>query len=188
MQLPEGVNPDLISHGALKRLLLQQEVEQFLYREAATIDGRDFEKWLDFFSADVRYWVPIRKNVAFKKRFEDLSGERDTAWLDDTKTMLQARVAQVMTGVHWAEEPLSRVSHIVTNVLIDADFADVPGAELGVQSKFVVHRARLDTESDLLIGRREDRLRRVGSSFEVCFRKIILDQTTLTAKNLSFFL
>jgi 3-phenylpropionate/cinnamic acid dioxygenase small subunit len=171
----------------VKHLLLQNEVEQFLYREAAAIDQRNFESWLTFFSSDVRYWMPIRRNVPFKKRFDDLSRDNETAWIDDTKTMMESRVAQIMTGVHWAEDPLSRVSHLITNVVIDRPYIDVEGSEIGVQSKFLVHRARLDTEVDLLIGRREDRLRRVQGTFQVCFRKIIIDQTTLTSKNLSFF-
>lgn len=171
----------------LKRLAFQQEIEAFLFREARAIDERAFEAWLDFFSDDVRYWMPIRKNVAFKRRFEDMSGDTDSAWIDDTKTMMQARVAQLMTGVHWAEEPLSRVSHLVTNILIDPPEADEEGALFKVSAKFLIHRARMDTESDILIGRRDDILRRNGKSFLICARTIILDEATLTAKSLSFF-
>ncbi|TAJ22722.1 MAG: benzoate 1,2-dioxygenase small subunit, partial [Rugosibacter sp.] len=29
------------------RLLLQHDIEQFLYREAQLLDNRDFEQWLD---------------------------------------------------------------------------------------------------------------------------------------------
>lgn len=173
----------------IDQLLIKNAVTEFLFAEAAVIDSRDFEGWLRFFSEDVRYWAPVRKNVSFKQRFNDVSGDMDTAWFDDDKGLLRTRVAQIMTGVHWAEEPLSRVSHLITNIVVDTNgFEDREGDELSVGCKILVHRARMDTESDILIGRREDRLRRVGSTFEICFRKIILDDTTLRAKNLSFFL
>jgi 3-phenylpropionate/cinnamic acid dioxygenase small subunit len=172
----------------LSRLLLLREIEDFLYDEAETIDRRDFGAWLEFFTSDVRYWMPIRKNLPFKHRKNDMTGERDIAWLDDTKEMMNTRVAQVMTGVHWAEEPLSRVSHLVTNIRLIGSFVDALGAECTVHSRFLVYRNRMETETDILVGRREDILRRIDSSFQICRRKIILDQATLTAKNLSFFI
>lgn len=174
---------------SIRNLILKQEISEFLFTEAEVIDGRDFEKWLDFFSEDVRYWLPIRKNVSFEQRFNDVSGDDDHAWLDDDKGLMRTRVAQIMTGVHWAEEPLSRVSHLISNININTEgFNDKDGSELIVHSKVLIHRARMDTESDILIGRREDRLRRISSTFKICFRKIVLDYTTLSAKNLSFFI
>jgi ethylbenzene dioxygenase beta subunit len=43
------------------------------------------------------------------------------------------------------------------------------------------------TPFDLLVGRREDVLVRVGGSLQVARRKIILDQSVLLAKNLTMF-
>src|SRR3546814_9373694 len=78
-------------------LLLAREVEEFLYREADTIDNRHFEEWLDFFTDDIRYWVPFRRNLEFKKRFEDATDDHQTAWIDDNRMTLVARVYHVMT-------------------------------------------------------------------------------------------
>ena len=36
----------------------QNEVEQFLYREARYLDDREFEKWLECYADDVVYWMP----------------------------------------------------------------------------------------------------------------------------------
>ncbi len=35
-------------------------VEQFLYREARLLDERRFHDWLDLFTDDLRYWMPVR--------------------------------------------------------------------------------------------------------------------------------
>lgn len=174
---------------ALARLLLQNEVEAFLYEEAEALDRGEFERWLSFYADDCRYWVPIRRNVASRDgSVSDIGRDGEVAWFDDDKAMMEMRVAQIRTGLHWAEEPRSRVAHIVSNVRLASDFADASGAELLVNSRVLVHRSRMETETDLLVGLREDRLRRTGSSFQIVQRKVILNHHTLMAKNLSFFI
>ena len=36
----------------------QNEVEQFLYREARYLDDREFDKWLECYAADAEFWMP----------------------------------------------------------------------------------------------------------------------------------
>lgn len=172
----------------LDDLLLHREVEEFLHREADTIDNRYFEEWLDFFTDDIRYWVPIRRNLEFKKRFEDATDEHQAAWIDDNRMTLVARVYQVLTKIHWAEEPLSRVSHLVTNIFVDGVEQGERGEEIVVRSKLLVHRSRMEEAGEMLVGKREDRIRRTSEGLRICMRKILIDQATLSAKNLSFFL
>lgn len=172
----------------IEDLLLAREMEAFLYREADTIDNRHFEEWLDFFTDDIRYWVPIRKNLQFNKRFEDTTNEHESAWIDDNRMTLVARVYQVLTKIHWAEEPLSRVSHLVTNAYVDRVEQGERGEEITVKSRLLVHRSRLEEGGEMLVGKREDRIRRTPDGLKICWRKILIDQATLNAKNLSFFL
>jgi len=172
----------------LKYLYLVREIEDFLYEEMEVLDDRKFERWLDFFSEDIRYWMPMRKNMAFRDQDRDITGSTDIAWIDDDKVSLTKRVKQILTGIHWAEEPLSRVSHLISNIRIQRDLTEVPeGSEIEVKSNFLLHRNRLETETDFLAGRRIDVLRRSGSSFLIVNRKIIIDQSVLLAKNLTFF-
>jgi 3-phenylpropionate/cinnamic acid dioxygenase small subunit len=172
----------------IEDLLLAREMEAFLYREADTIDNRHFEEWLDFFTDDIRYWVPIRKNLQFNKRFEDTTNDHESAWIDDNRMTLVARVYQVLTKIHWAEEPLSRVSHLVTNAYVDRVEQGERGEEITVKSRLLVHRSRLEEGGEMLVGKREDRIRRTPDGLKICWRKIMIDQATLNAKNLSFFL
>jgi 3-phenylpropionate/cinnamic acid dioxygenase small subunit len=59
--------------------------------------------------------------------------------------------------------------------------------EIVVKSRFLIYRNRVETETDLLVGKREDTLRRNGDSWLIARRKIILDQNVLLTKNLTFF-
>jgi 3-phenylpropionate/cinnamic acid dioxygenase small subunit len=173
---------------SLDDLLLAREIEEFLYREADTIDSREFEEWLDFFADDIRYWVPIRKNLQFNRRFEDATNEHEAAWIDDSRNTLQARVYQIMTKIHWAEEPLSRVSHLVSNVFVDRVEEGSSGEVIVVKSKILVHRSRMEEAGEMIVGKREDKIRRTDDGLKIFWRKILIDQATLNAKNLSFFL
>jgi 3-phenylpropionate/cinnamic acid dioxygenase small subunit len=51
----------------------------------------------------------------------------------------------------------------------------------------MVYRNRLEDEESFLIGRRLDTLRRMDGSWKIARREIILDQSTLLAKNLTTF-
>jgi 3-phenylpropionate/cinnamic acid dioxygenase small subunit len=56
-----------------------------------------------------------------------------------------------------------------------------------VRCRFLVYRNRVETETDFLIGKREDTLRKVDGAWKIAERKITLDQNVLLAKNLTFF-
>lgn len=177
------------SASRLAYLSLMREVEDLLYLEADLLDERHYEEWLDLLTDDIVYWMPLRKNVPWEERARDITSEDDVAWIHDDKATLTKRVKQIMTGIHWAEEPLSRVSHLFTNVRLADPFESLAGkSEFAVKCRFFVYRNRLETETDLLVGRREDLLRRIDGRLKFARRKIILEQSVLMAKNLTVFL
>ena len=173
---------------ALARLLLKEEIQELLYLEAELLDERRFEDWLDLFTEDARYWMPIRRNVPAEEPAREFTREGvDVNWFDEGKDTLTRRVKQIRTGVHWAEQPPSRICHMVSNVqLMGAPDGPSP-AEVAVKSRFLIYRNRVETETDLLVGKREDLLHRVDGAWRIARRKIILDQSVLLVKNLTFF-
>ncbi len=175
---------------AIDALLLQREIEAFYYHEAELLDERRFEAWLDLLTDDIVYFMPLRRNVQYGSQAEAENSIQgmDAAWFDEGKHTLSQRVAQIKTGIHWAEEPLSRVRHLVTNVQITQSVSGANGAqELVVKSRFLIYRNRIDDETDIFVGQRTDRLRHVNGGWKVARRDILLDQSTLLAKNLTFF-
>ena len=97
---------------------LKQEIEDFLYQEADLLDQRRFREWLDLLAEDLVYFMPIRRNVKFGQHAEKENTRQGEgiSWFDEDKWTLTKRVEQILTGVHYAEEPLSRVTHMVSNV------------------------------------------------------------------------
>lgn len=173
----------------LARLLVKQEVEEFLYREAEFLDERRYEDWLDLFTDDARYWMPMRRNVPAGESEREFTREgADVNWFDEGKETLARRVGQIRTGVHWAEEPPSRICHMISNVqILSMRPAGPSPTEVAVKSRFLVYRNRVETETDVLVGKREDLLRRVDGRWKIARRKIVLDQSVLLTKNLTFF-
>jgi 3-phenylpropionate/cinnamic acid dioxygenase small subunit len=180
--------PTIIRDDAYFRL--RQEVEEFFYDEAAMLDERRFDEWLDLMHDDIVYFMPMRRNVKFgmHQDREDTLLEEGMSWFNEDKWTLEKRVEQIMTGVHYAEEPLSRVSHLVTNVQVTSAFSDAANAtEINTSCRFYIYQNRVEHEHYSFVGRRYDTLVRDGGRMQVRHRRIILDQNVLLAKCLTAF-
>ncbi|MEU4650141.1 3-phenylpropionate/cinnamic acid dioxygenase subunit beta [Nocardia fluminea] len=169
--------------GSLADVLLHHEISQFLYREAKLLTERKYDQWLSLMAEDLHYYMPIRKNL-HPRLPETTEGPLALALFDDDKAFLTQRVAKIATGVSWSEDPLSRVTYVVSNVLVDpAEHAD----EYEVYSAFVLQRNRLEDEADTYTGVRYDLLRRTSEGLRIARRHIRLDQSVILTKNMSVF-
>jgi len=172
---------DITSEHA--HLLLHYQVEQFYNHEAELLDARQFATWLDLLTEDIRYWMPVTINKEYGKWDDEHTREgKDLNWFDEGKFELEQRVRQIETGLHWAEEPVSRTSHMFSNLQVTVD-----NLELATRCRFIIYRNRGETETDLFVGKRNDVLRREDKSFKIAAREIFLDQSVLLAKNLTLF-
>ncbi len=167
----------------LSEMLRQHQVEQFYFRESALLDGREYQAWVDLFTDDTHYFMPIRRTRSTKELDREFTKPGEMAFFDDTKALLDGRIMKLATGRSWSEDPPSRTRHLITNVRVTAD----DGSELEVASNFHLYRTRLNNEEDHWIGSRADLLRRDGDDLRIARRYIYLEQTVLTAANLSVF-
>jgi 3-phenylpropionate/cinnamic acid dioxygenase small subunit len=168
---------------AIERLLLLKEIEDFLYNEAELLDERQWDDWIQLVADDIHYHMPIRRNVKFGEwDRENSRAGTEVSWFDEDKRTLVGRVRQLETGLHWCEEPASRVRHIVSNVQL----VKVEGDEAHVRCRFVVYKNRVQDLENLFIGKREDVLRRDDTTnWKIAKRTIILDQNVLLAKDMN---
>lgn len=169
---------------------LRAQAEEFLYDEAELLDSRQFLAWLDTLAEDLVYFMPMMFNVKFGEHStgERTHFEKDMSWFNEDKWTLTKRVEQILTGVHWAEEPLSRLSRSVSNVQVTSQSHNAHGElEIGVRSRFITYQNRCEYEQYTFHGKREDVLRQTASGWKLARREITLPQTVLLAKNLSIF-
>jgi 3-phenylpropionate/cinnamic acid dioxygenase small subunit len=113
-----------------------------------------------------------------------LTGPDELAVMDETKDSLRRRVERLDSGLAWAEDPPSRTRHFISN--IEAHPTDSPD-EVKVFSNFIMYRTRGEREEDFYVGSREDILRRSADGWQIAYRRVVLDQNVLSAKNVSNF-
>jgi 3-phenylpropionate/cinnamic acid dioxygenase small subunit len=174
----------------LARLMLTSELEEYFFNEADLLDQRKYSEWLDLLHQDVHYWIPLLRNVKYgsHEELEETSAKDGISWIDEGKATLEQRVAQIQTGLHWAEEPFSRISHLVTNLrVLEVEGGWEKPSAVEIDCRFLIYKNRIETETDFFVGKREDRLVREGKGWKIIKRKVILDQNVLMAKNLTFF-
>ena len=135
-------------------------VEQFLYYEARLLDTQRYEEWLELFTDDATYWVPLEQNQ--KDAFETSS------IIHDDRTLLELRVKQARHPRAHARLPLARTVHQVGNIMVE-DGKD----EVKVHSTLQLVEFR--NEKQRLYGALvEHRLRRVNGGFRIAHKRVDL--------------
>ena len=166
-------------------LELKHEIEQMLYAEARALDEIRFHDWLDYFSDDLRYWVPIRALLQTRPLGIHNEDELAVAHMDESKEQMVLRVKRLDTGMAWSEVPPSRTRHLVSNIEVHP-LADAEG-EYTVFSNFCLFQSRQEKTEFLWFGQREDRIRRVDGEWKIFFRKVLLDHASLPRAVSIFF-
>ncbi len=184
---PQNRSPlELLLQARAQPRELQQDIEQFLYYEAALLNDRLFDEWFSLLADDLRYYAPLRTTRSNREQDRALGGPNDIAFFDDTRASMALRVKRLQTGTAWAEEPPSRTRRFLTNIRIAPAARD---GEFEVASAFLLYRNRAERQTDIFAGERLDGLRRWEgpSGFQIFARTILIDQSTLAANNISFF-
>ena len=134
--------------------------EQFLYHEARLLDTQRYEEWLELFTEDATYWIPLEHDQ--KDPYETSS------IVHDDRTLLELRVKQARHPRAHARQPLARTVHHVGNIQ-----AVEKGSEVQVNSTLQLIEFR--NEKQRLYGALvEHRLRRVNGSFRIAHKRVDL--------------
>ncbi len=159
------------------------EAYSFLMHEAELLDERRERDWLDLFTDDAEYLMPVRVN---RERAEGDGFSEEAYYFEETRGSLELRVRRLETEYAWAEDPPSRTRHFVTNVRVAEGDEEY---ELAVRSNLLLYRSRgSDPRYDLISAERKDVLRKEEGHWKLRKRVILLDHSVLTTHNLSVFL
>ena len=135
-------------------------VSQFLYHEARLLDTQQYEAWLELFTDDATYWVPLER--------EQKDAIETSSLIHDDRTLLALRVQQARHPRAHARLPLARTVHQVGNIV-----AVQTDAEVRVESTLQVVEWR--NERQRLWGALvEHRLRPSGGCFKIAHKRIDL--------------
>jgi p-cumate 2,3-dioxygenase beta subunit len=144
----------------------RQQIEDFLYAEAALLDAWTLDEWLLLFDPDAKYEVPSNDAL-------DGNPACDLMLIDDNHTRLTARVERLKSRRAHREYPHSRTNHQVFNVRVDGS-----AEEISVTASFTVWRFR-GGRSSRYVGHYHYILRQTGESFRIKTKRAELDMTDL---------
>src|ERR1700722_16326633 len=99
----------------------------FIYREARLADEARYSEWEALWDDNARYWVPMSP---------DADPETMVSYVNDNRTRIRSRVAQLNTGVRHSQTPPSVLRRTVSNFEVVSE-APVDGA-VTVASNFVL--------------------------------------------------
>lgn len=159
------------------------EISQFLIHEAELLDTGEFRAWYDLLADDLLYQVPVRVTL------ETGQGPgliNNMYHIDDDRHSLGLRIKRLETEYAWSERPPSRIRRFVTNIRVKPGHGE---QEFQVKSNLLLYRGRGDSpDYEMLTGERQDVVRLENGNWRLGKRTVLLDQTTLPTRNLSFFL
>ena len=148
--------------------LTRQAVEDFLYHEAALLDGWKLDEWLALLTGDCVYRVPSND-----------APEGDPAatlyLIADDLARIRGRVARLKDPQAHVEFPHSRTRRMISNVRI----VGRQGEEMSVEANFAVYRFRREERVSTFVGRYRYKLRLVDGIVKIASREAILDAEEL---------
>ena len=118
---------------AAKVVDTQRAVEQFLYQQSEILDTRQWQSFIDLFTPDGVYWVPITQ--------DQTEWEGSPSIFAEDKLMMEVRMRRVLHPQAWSQAPMWATNHLVSNVVIEKETA----TEVQVRSRFHLMELRRDT-------------------------------------------
>lgn len=151
----------------MEPVVSRQEIEDFLYTEAALLDEWRLDEWLELLAEDATYQIPPTDNPA-------ADSDSSLFIIADDMLRIRSRVKQLLGRFAWAENPHSRTRRLISNVrVLGSD-----GENIRVTANFAVYRMRYE-QVDTYVGRYEYKLVRRDGRLKIRERKAILDLEAL---------
>ena len=139
------------------------ELSQFLYREAALLDARDWTGWGRLFTPDGRYWMPAARDQPDPLNHVSL--------VNDNALLREIRLARLQSSDAASLQGKPNSSHLVSNILVTA--ADESAGRYTLDSRFVVAQfASWGTRT--FHGRYTHELAREAGSLHIALKRVDL--------------
>lgn len=154
---------------------LARQAAQFLSHEAWLLDHFHFDQWLELYSDDAVYWVPLELGQADPISTHSL--------MYDDKRLMQIRVRQQTHPRAHARLPLSRTVHQVGNVMVRAS---ENAGEIKVSSTLVLFEYRKERQRNFAANVVHT-LRTRPDGWKICHKRVDLINSESELDGIAFF-
>lgn len=149
--------------GGIDDLLLIREIEEFLFHEVDLLDRRRFDDWMDLFTEDGIYWVPMQEG-------QENPHDSHSIFHDD-KPLMAVRMSRLRDPANYAQTPPSRTRHLVANVVLEENQSG--DGEIHVRSSLIMFEYRMETQR-VFGGEARHRLRREADRLRIAWKRVDL--------------
>jgi len=150
----------------------------YLHEEAELLDGRKYREWLSITTEDVVYRMFLTDFISSVPGEEKL-----IPIMDEDRKSLERRVNRLYLENAWSENPPSHTLRVVSNLRVSSE----DNVYL-VNSNVVFYRDRGDLNSEILFARRKDQVISFNGKLRLRKRDVIIPDTVLKVKDVSFIL
>ena len=148
--------------GSVVAADVQREVEQFLYAQAELLDGKHWQAFIDLFTEDGVYWMPVAR--------EQTEWEGSPSIFAEDRLMMDIRKGRVSHPNAWSQAPMWETNHLVSHVAIESANADT----IEVRSRFHMMELRRDALRHFGGSYRHTLVRDAGGALKIRLQRVDL--------------
>ena len=149
----------------------------FVIHEARLLDELRFEDWLDLFTEDGRYWMPLEWGQTDRVLHASL--------MDEDTLLLRIRVERLKGNRTFSQKPKSRCHHVLQQPVIDKH--DAAAGEYHLYTPFHYVETRLD-EQTLFAGWAKHHLVLVEGKLRIKLKRVDLVNCDAALGNIQLFM
>jgi 3-phenylpropionate/cinnamic acid dioxygenase small subunit len=154
-----------------------QQLIDFVYAEVRMLDEQRFDDWLELFTDDAYYWMPLAP------------GQQDprlhTSLMYEDKLLLRVRVERLGGARTYSQQPRSRSHHLLQQPSVE--MADRDTGRYTVRTAFHYVETRLDTQT-LFAGWATHELVTIDDKLRIQLKRVDLVNCDAAFGNINLFM
>jgi 3-phenylpropionate/cinnamic acid dioxygenase small subunit len=156
---------------------LQDRLIEFVLDEAQLLDEGRYSQWLDLFTDDARYWMPVAPGQTDPLLHNSL--------LYEDKLLLRIRVERLAGTRTYSEQPKTRCHHLLQTPRVES--IDASAGEFRLRTAFHYVETRLDRQT-LFAGWATHHLVEQAGALKIRLKRIDLVNCDAAFGNISLFM
>lgn len=157
--------------------MTEKELCDFVYAETRLLDDQRFDEWLELFTEDGYYWMPLTHDQPDPKLH--------TSLLYEDKLLLKVRIERLHGKRTFSQQPQSRCHHLIQQPTVES--ADDEKGEYVVRSAFHYVETRIDQQA-LYAGWSTHHLVRQDGALRIKLKKVQLVNCDAAFGNIQLFM
>jgi len=157
--------------------MTEKELCDFVYAETRLLDDQRFDEWLDLFTEDGYYWMPLTHDQPDPRLH--------TSLLYEDKLLLKVRIERLHGKRTFSQQPQSRCHHLIQQPTVES--ADDEKGEYVVRSAFHYVETRIDQQA-LYAGWSTHHLVRQDGALRIRLKKVQLVNCDAAFGNIQLFM